>query len=359
MRSKIRRLVGWLGLAFAAGASAEIAARVDDWIRLGIPFAHTPDYDHDLKYRDWFGVRGKPNGRYRRWHLDSTGFRGPDVARAKPPGCTRVMTLGASETFGLYEREGQEYPAQLRDSLRTHGCYEVLNAAVAGMGLQAIIRYWENYGAAFKPDFVIVYPSPIFYLSTNEPVWLPMPGKPEIPSELPPRPRLLESMHSAWATPDFIQVRRVRRWLARDRAGKPDDWFFRSVPGDRLNEFMSDLDSLVISIRARGSTPVLMTHAMRFGTPVDSRDAFLLLSWNQFSPRATEETMLAFEHDAAAAMRRDAARIRAPLVDVDSALTGRRELFGDAIHFLDRGSAVVAGLLTHALTALSPRAAVH
>lgn len=359
MRSKIRRLVGWLGLACAAGASAEIAARVDDWIRLGIPLAHTPDYDHDLKYRDWFGVRGKPNGRYRRWHLDSTGFRGPDVARAKTAGCTRVMSLGASETFGLYERDGAEYPAQLRDSLRTHGCYEVLNAAVAGMGLQAIIRYWENYGAGFKPDIVIVYPSPVFYLSTNQPVWPPLLDKAEPSSELPLRPRLLESMHNAWATPDFIQSRRVRRWLARDRAGKPDSWLFRSVPGERLNEFTADLDSLVTSIRTHGSTPVLMTHAMRFGTPVDSGDALLLDSWNQFSPRATAETMLAFERDAAAAMRLDAARRQITLVDIDSALTGRRELFGDAIHFLDGGSAIVAGLLTRALTVPPPNATVH
>ena len=349
MRITIRRSVAFMGLALVAGVSAEAAARLDDWIRLGIPFRHTPDYDRDLKYRDWFGVRGKPNGRYRRWHLDSTGFRGPDVARARTAGCTRTMLLGASETLGLYEPDGQEYSAQLQDSLRNRGCYEVLNAGVAGMGLKAIIRYWEDYGAAFKPDFVIVYPSPIFYLSTNESTWPPVLRGPEPSSELPFRPRLIETMHNVWATPDFIQVHRVDRWISRDRAGKPADWMFRSIPADRLNGFMTDLDSLVRSIRARRATPVVMTHAIRFGNPVDPRDAFELKGWNQFTPRATAETMLAFEHAAATAMRADAARNHIALVDLDSALTGRRELFGDAIHFLQGGSAIVAGMLARVL----------
>src|SRR5690242_9136044 len=143
MSLMIRRGATLVALLMVATVTAEATARVDDWIRLGIPVRHTPDYDRDLHYRDWFGIRGKPNGRYRRWHLDSTGFRGPDVDRAKIVGCTRVMVLGASETFGLYERDGHEYPAQLRDSLRSRGCFEVLNAAMAGMGLKATIRYFE------------------------------------------------------------------------------------------------------------------------------------------------------------------------------------------------------------------------
>ena len=355
MRTTIWRAISFAGLALVAFLSAELAARLDDRLRLGIPFGHTPDYDRDLKFRDWFGVRGKPNGRYRRWHLDSTGFRGPDVARAKVPGCRRVMVLGASETFGLYEPDGREYPAQLRDSLETRGCFEVLNAAVAGMGLEGIIRYWENYGAAFAPDIVVVYPSPTFYLSNNDPTWPQILTKAQPAPDLPFRPRILESMHNVWGTPDFIQTRRVDRWIARDRAARSGDWLFQTVPSTRLAEFMRDLDSLVTSIRARGSTPVVMTHAMRFANPVDPRDSFELKSWSQFTPRATEETMLAFEHAAAAEMRTDAARQRIPLVDLDSALTGRRELFGDAIHFLEGGSAIVAGLLTERVSESAPQ----
>src|SRR4051812_32633747 len=111
MPARFRWALRAVPLAVVMLASAEVGARVDDWIRLGIPFTHTPDYDHDLKYQDWFGVRGKPLGRYRRWKLDNYGFRGPDIAKLPSPGCRRILILGASETFGLYESDNREYPA--------------------------------------------------------------------------------------------------------------------------------------------------------------------------------------------------------------------------------------------------------
>ena len=49
------------------------------------------------------------------------------------------MAIGSSETFGTGTTLGQEYPAQLQDSLSIQGCYQVLNAALVGMGLRAMI----------------------------------------------------------------------------------------------------------------------------------------------------------------------------------------------------------------------------
>lgn len=349
MRNGIRRALFVLSLGLVALAAAEITARVDDWIRLGIPLGRTPDYDHDLKYRDWFGIRGRPNGRYRQWQLNNFGFRGPDMAALKAPGCRRVLTLGASESFGLYESENREYPAQLRDSLAGHGCYEVVNSAIVGVGIRGIIRLWENYSARFRPDVVLLYPSPSFYLAGAQTKWAPMPGKPEAEHELSPRPRLLEQLHNVWETPAFMQKRRLERWIAADTAGKPPDWFFTAPPEDRLDLFVADLDSLVKSIRARGVTPIILTHAMRISVPPRPDDQMLLLGWRRLNPRATTAALLGFETKAAQRERDYAAREHVLLVDLARVMSGRKEYFADFVHFTDEGAATVAGIVARRL----------
>jgi hypothetical protein len=351
MSSKIRRLFAGAGLGIIVLAAAEVVARVDDWIRMGIPITKTPDEDHDLKFRDWFGVRGRPFGRYRQWHLNNYGFRGPDIPHDTPAGCKRIMILGASESFGLYESEGHEYPAQLQDSLSKRGCYQVVNGAIVGAGLQGIVRLWENYAAQFHPDVVVIYPSPGFYLGTAPPVWNAVPGKAAPDHDLPFRPRLIEAFHNVWETPDFLQKRRLEKWLAADTVGKSPDWFFNGPPKDRLDAFSHDLDSLVKSIRATGAKPVLMTHAMRFSVPPVPEDQMLLMGWRRFSPRARPEVLLEFEVAAAQLIRDYAARENVPLIDIDKAISGHRELFGDFVHFTDEGSSVVAATITRGLIA--------
>src|SRR5690349_20941678 len=121
-----------LGFALAAtiGCGAEAGVRLDDYWRLGIPLLAAPGYD-DLIAQDSLGGHGKPNGRYRDIQLNSGGFRSPESALAHTQDCTTVMTLGASETLGTGSgAPGNEYPAQLSDSLSTHGCYHVLNAGI-------------------------------------------------------------------------------------------------------------------------------------------------------------------------------------------------------------------------------------
>ena len=351
MRSLFRRAATAAAFGSVALVAAEAVARIDDWIRLGIPIMRTPDYDRDLKYRDWFGIRGLPNGRYRQWRLNNFGFRGPDITQVPPPDCHRVMILGASETFGLYESNGHEYPAQLRDSLRSGGCYEVVNSSIVGAGLMGLIRLWENYSAQFQPDIVLVYPSPTFYLSNNPPVWGPMPGKAEPSPEMPFRPRLLEHLQNVWSTPDFLQRRRLEAWLAADTAGKPADWFFASPPQDRLEAFGRDLDSLVRSIHARGARPILMTHAIRFSNPPQPGDELQLLAWRRFSPRASYDVLLGFEAAAADWMRAYSQRTGTALIDVSRQVSGKTELFADFVHFTNEGAATVAGLITQELLA--------
>ncbi|HEY2163850.1 MAG TPA: hypothetical protein VGH04_07670, partial [Gemmatimonadaceae bacterium] len=178
---------GFILAAFAA-VSAEVLARIDDYWELRIPLLATPGYD-DLIARDEFGAHGSPNGRYRDIRLNSGGFRSPESALADSAGCVRVMTLGASETLGTGSgAPGNEYPAQLGDTLSKHGCYRVLNAGMVGVSLPSLIPFWNYWGARFHPDVVVVLTSPSLYLGDvppRRPGTLPA-GEPPAAPGIPP-----------------------------------------------------------------------------------------------------------------------------------------------------------------------------
>lgn len=350
MSGKLQRAVFWLGLAVVCVLSAEVAARIEDRLRLGVGFLTTPDHDRDLIVHDELGIRGRPNGVFKKWHLDSYGFRGPEITVAPLPGCVRVMVLGASETFGLYESPDHEFPAQLRVDLKDHGCFEVLNGAVPGMTLRTLITYWKNWGSRFSPAIVAIYPTPAFYLANNPPDYPRAPSGP--PPAGPPwwTPRIIDRAHNVIHMPEFIQRRRVAYWLAS--APVPPGGVFTSLPKDRLDRFDADLSTLTQLIAASSARVILLTHATAFQFPEAAADDDQLNAWRVFVPKASASLLLEFERRTAEVTKEVAVEQGATVVDVASALNGHPEYFADDyIHFSDRGAAEVAQALAAAVLA--------
>ncbi len=355
---KPQRALFWLALAVVCVLSAEVAARVEDRLRLGVPFLTTPDHDRDLIVHDELGIRGRPNGVFKKWHLNSYGFRGPEITVAPLPGCTRVMVLGASETFGLYESPDHEFPAELHAMLKERGCYEVLNGAVPGMTLRTLITYWKNWGSRFSPAIVAIYPTPAFYLANNAPDYPEPRSGPPPPG--PPwwTPRIIDRAKDVIDMPEFIQRRRVARWLAA--APAPPGGMFNAVPMDRLQQFTADLRTLTQLIGATSARVILMTHATAFQFPESDVDQDELNAWRVFVPKASASLLLQFERRAADATKAVAADQGATVVDVASELDGHPEYFaGDYIHFNDRGATAVARALTSAVLADAPQRTPH
>ncbi len=351
----MRRSLRLAALVAVCVLSAEIVARIDDLVRYGVPLSAVPDEARDLTIRDSLGIHGRPNGRYRWWHLNAYGFRAPEMAVAPRAGCTRVAVLGSSETFGLYESPNMEYPAQLQRQLDARGCYEVVNAAVAGASMHSMLGLWRHRVARFDPGIVVIYPNPSFYLNTDAP-GTSQPDDAGAGSQHgsgPPwwTPRLLDRAHRAFHYPDVLQRRRVAQWLARATAGRDSTWFFRTVPPDRLAQFGADLDSVVRAVRADGATPVLVTHAMPFEAVPRPIDHDLLQAWRRYYPRATPETLLAFDTASATVTRRVGEREGVAVVDAAARLNGHAVYFADFTHFTDTGAGVLAALLADRLAA--------
>jgi lysophospholipase L1-like esterase len=326
-------------------AAAEVTARIEDRIRLGVPVLAAPDHDRDLVVHDELGIHGRPEGRYKKWRLNRYGFRGHEIAGRPADGCVRVVALGASETFGLYESPGGEFPARLESLLSQRQCVEVVNAGITGLSLPGVVTLWRNWASRFGAEVVIVYPTPAFYLATNPP--RPPAQSPATAPVAPvvPTLRVIERLRDVVDIPAFIQRRRIEALLDEERRGHPDSWLFGEPPPERLEQFGDDLAELVTAIRRAGAAPILATHATAWSTSPSRADVDDIESLLQFSPRADARVLVEFERTANRAIVDLAHATATPVVDVASRMNGHREWFGDASHFNDAGAQVAAELI--------------
>jgi hypothetical protein len=351
-----RRSTRWATLCwaflilFVCLLGGEVAARLDDALFNAVPFFANPS-DDDLTTRDWFGRHGRPHGQFGKWKLNSLGFRGPEISLERTPGCARIVVMGASETFGYLESPGHEYPNLLAERLASRGCVEVVNAAVVGMGLGSMKPYWTHWVERLRPDVVLIYPSPEFYLG-NAAAHVPSPPlQPFVPEAAVSHPfesrfiNRLRAVVSA-AIPQSINTyrkeRQVRAKLAALPAGTPE---INSPPPADLAAFERELNELVESIRGSGALVVLLTHAQRASWPIERRDLPDLWGARFWSPTAALPVFVEFERAANLIINETARQQRAQLIDAAGVLNGRFDCFGDLVHFNDKGAEIMAGLI--------------
>jgi len=348
----------------------ESATRIDDWVRFGTPPWSPITVEEDLLTRDSLGEHGKPHARFQKWTLNNFGMRGPDVSLRKPSGTLRVVTAGASETFGLYERPGREFPRQLEDSLRRtlvgDHCdgvqVEVLNAAIFGMSLPSADQDLRTRVAVLHPDVVVMYPTPVQYLAESVPRATPpssSPSQTDEPWYAVLRPRATSRLREQiiLILPAWARTLLRQRDIDATVVGRPGAWRFASIPESRLESYDRDLRHVIGTIHSLGSAAVIMTHADLF-MPAGRTDTAQLLAqlkaWQRLYPRATESVLTAFDSAAVATTLRVAQDSGAPAVDLANLVrqipaADAARLFGDYAHFTDAGSALVAGALSPAV----------
>jgi hypothetical protein len=93
--------------------------------------------------------------------INSRGFRGEEFEVRKAPGVIRVLTMGASSTFGYYDRDNQTYPYYLEQLLNS-GCtsgvrFEVINFAIPHATSANIAAMFLAEGIELTPDVVTFY----------------------------------------------------------------------------------------------------------------------------------------------------------------------------------------------------------
>jgi len=369
----MKRAASALGLLLVCAASFELATRVQDWVRYRMPLLSTVTSEEELMMRDRDGAHGRPNAQFKKWAMDSLGFRGPDVAVHGAGGTVRVIVAGASETFGLYESPNKEYARELEDTLNARvgagACagsnttrFEVLNDALPGMSLPTARQDIRNRLVRFAPDVIVYYPSPAQYLEDRLPFATP-------PDTAAPKRNVeisaLRALHPRSLDVIRDEVRQLApqlllKWFreraaADERKRHPADWVFTSAPSARMTVFDADLRSLIGVVRAQGAEPVLATHATAFERHrADSAE--LAQSWERFYPRASGTTIIHFDDIARLTTIRAASDSAVILADVHAMFASANgDNFVDFVHFTDAGSARVAHVLAEAVLTAAAR----
>jgi hypothetical protein len=328
----------------------EISARVDDKLSYRAPF-WGPYGTSGLYIHDELGQWGRPYGRYQKWKLNSLGYRGPELR----PGAIRIVCLGASETFGLYEDPGQEYPRQLERDLNSQwggDILQVVNAAYPGETVGTATRRVPRIVAQVHPEIAIIYPSAATY------IWLPWLADNPASHNQEERTEESTAFGDQWriygrvhdllksAVPQDIQTKLREFTIRMETSEYP---VLARVPEENVLVFQRDLSELVDTLRQNGVEPVLVTHATEFSSPLTSDDQALLVAWRKFFPMLEEEGFIDMEKRMNNAIRFVSSQNGVVLIDMENKIPHGRTDFADFSHFTDVGSSTMAAGLADGL----------
>jgi hypothetical protein len=322
--------------------ASEVAVRIDDKILYDAPF--WSNYSLDTLFTvDQYGKRGRSYAHYLKWQLNEEGYRGP----ALRSDTYRIVCLGSSETFGLYEQNGNEWPRVLERELnqRTGGDhFEVVNAAFPGMSLPSIVRRAAYTEETLHPKLAIVYPSFTSYIEDDsDSVQM------QVPSEI----------HHPWWNIEFRITSIIETGLKSHLPEKAQTWMreveiqraeknhvsMTSIPQPLVDRFQSDLEQLVHALRQGNTNVILVTHATRFSTPLTAEDRSYLVMWRRFYPQLSEGGLIEMERRMNQAVRDVGARDGVPVVDAEKQMPPGGQNFQEFSHFTDHGANVMANLV--------------
>jgi hypothetical protein len=365
----MRNLVQMTGRLMIAGClglvTLEVAARIDDWLRFGAdPLAYYGP--KSLLVTDDAGLTtNRPLARFEKWQHDARGYR--TYAGSMTTGFSARWTcLGSSESYGLYEKPGGEWPAVL-GNLVAREKIRVDNASVVGMSPFELPRYIDRHIMLDGPDLVILVISPFSYTQA-------------MASGTPPDsahfadPARIERMRTARAPtlrecsrflpkaqasilrrfpPDWtrrLAIATKERKLARlERAGTRPDQLRDSPPPETVAAYVATLAQLQRQLADRGVALAVCTYAtsLSLDRTLAARDAMLdrTLSLPSYSPAG----LCRIAADFAAATRAYCDTSQAVLIDFEAALPKDAETFADSVHLTDAGAKRAASVAFAAL----------
>jgi len=243
-------------------ATLELLARLDDYFTYSAPLLSVYSSDN-LYTTDNLGVKGRPNVCFRKWHMNSIGYRGPEVT----PGSVPVLCIGASETFGLYESEDHEFPRELERILNQQSGFEkysVVNVGLPGEMIRSSNLRVPEYVKNLHPQYAFIYPSVAGYIElTNS---LP-PGMRGRSANLEPKKfqlRMAERMFNLFKSliPMLWQNQLRGYAIARSVRYNPD----YSGASLAVEKFRLDVAALIAPLKAHGVQLILMRHGTFLGT---------------------------------------------------------------------------------------------
>ncbi len=281
-----------------------------------------------------FGVRTN------RW-----GMRGDECEKKKPPGTTRLLSVGDSCVFGSGADTDHTFPSQLGDFLRKlhpEKSIESLNSGVLGFTSFQARTYLESEGFDFEPDAVVIV------CGTNDSMAATAGPKRSFGN----RKFMTDREYSeAVKPPAPWAIQRLIQRLKSKPVGKAivvdEDGNASAKRRVSREEYAENLRAMIQQCRARNIVPALVAWPMEVqvveGEPRHRRGS----RPSPQNPRFTETEMGTIHYQEIA--RQIAGEEQAVLVDLVELMEGHGEWFVDGLHLNAEGYGFVAERLARAL----------
>lgn len=350
MRAKvtITRYIRFSVYVLIALLTLEIVSRADDFLREGISPIAPYTFDSTLKLGP-FGLEGRPGAHYGKWSFNSLGYRGPEI----DPALRTIILFGASETFGIHESAGREYPRQLQEILAEQYFMHrnVLNIAIPGMR-HGRVGYLERALTQVHSDLVVIYPSPANYIGVHQP-YCDLLALPAIPDQGVIRYlRMVDKIQQLVKRLLPPSVRSFAEGISVYMAERRNSTI-EKVPDSSIAAFKRDLECAVEVAQRSLVKVLLVTHATYFGNAYQAGDEKMLIAWRYFYPSLAAPGFLDLEQRANNAVREVAKKFSTELVDVAIVMPRGPDYFSDFVHFNDRGARLFAEILAQPISQLS------
>lgn len=276
-------------------------------------------------------------------HVNAAGFRGADWTDAKPPGTVRIVTLGASSTFGYHARDDETWPVRLQEILRARcpaGRYEVLNLGMPHLMSEEILALFRAEALPLQPDVVT------FYEGVNDASMRR--DRNHVRRTL----RRIDVLRASYrALRDHLVLVHLADDLVRPHAERWDADAVRAHTASRVEPFLEHLEAIRTECEARGILLVVATQqaaslevprgrlrGLTYEAEADSLRRRLDAGGTVSTP-----AMSFLAHAVLMQEEREwAAGNGVPLVDVVAALDGRRDVLVSWVHLTPEGNRLLA-----------------
>ena len=288
--------------------------------------------------------------------INSHGFRGRDFARTKASGVIRIVTLGASSTFGFKTRDDQSYPYYLEERLNNErpGKYEVINLGIPHLHSDQIYSLFMAEAVPLEPDLVTFYEGFVDASSSSRD------SKALVAVKAVPRVTTVfrELRHRLLSVALFADKAFGRRYPAADAKFR----VFQGEADEKRKRFIDSLDSIYKECHRRGIVFIAMTQQAKSlhverdkiqGVSYEDEIAQLHAELANGGGVYDLEKSLLIHNDLMAAERLWAKSNDVPLVDVIEAMNANRQYLIDWMHLSAQGNLVVAATLSEKILALT------
>ena len=300
-------------------------------------FPHQVRYDTDVETQQRFAVQ-----------INRHGFRGKDFSIEKRAGVVRVVTLGASSTFGYHDRDDETYPHYLEQRLNERCAaaeVEVINLGIPHLTSEQILALFSAEALPLSPDIVT------FYEGINDAAATGAGGA------APPRALSLRERVSGFAREHFLLLKLVHELLRKNRFSESEVRVHAARP---RAAFIANLTQILQASRKHGIRFVVATQQAKSGLVPDEEISGVTYAEEvaRVGAKLTRDgwlsaaEMVLLAHSGLMTdLRAWASTNSVPFADGIAALDRNRDQLASWVHFKPRGNQLLAEAFADAILA--------